>query len=310
MQEQERTKVQLSVVQIIAGALASVSAAVVASTFGLKGTLLGAAVTSIVASVGSALYTHSLRRARARIQTRLNPHTGTIERVVIHPQRARRPIRWGRVAGATALVFVLAMGTITVIEVVARRPVTALVESTSPQQGGTTVGTLLQNAPGAAPLALPTIPMSSIPATAATGAPHSTPATSPVPGGTVTATPNGTTATSATPSGTPSGTPTARTTPSEPSTGTPGSTPSPGTPSPATSNPATPSTATAVRSITATPAPAAHTPTVPAKAPTATQRTGATPTPAKTSPATPTDPESSPQAATATASTPRQTSTA
>ena len=305
MQEQERTKVQLSVVQIIAGALASVSAAVVASTFGLKGTLLGAAVTSIVASVGSALYTHSLRRARARIQTRFNPHTGTIERVVIHPQRARRPIRWGRVAGATALVFVLAMGTITVIEVVARRPVTALVESTSPQQGGTTVGTLLRNAPGAAPLALPTIPMSSIPATAATGAPHSTPATSPVPGGTVTATPNGTTTTSATPSATPSGTPTVRTTPSEPPTGTPGSAPSLGTASPATSNPTTPSTATAVRSITATTA--AHTPTVPAKAPTATQRTGATPTPAKAPPAIPTVPEGS---ATATASTPRQTSTA
>src|SRR5690348_16683300 len=127
MREREQTKIQLSVVQIIAGALASVSAALVASTFGLKGTLLGAAITSIVASVGGALYSHSLHRARARIQTRFNPHTGAIERVVIRPPRARRPIRWGRVAGVAGLVFVLAMGAITVVEVAARRPVAALV---------------------------------------------------------------------------------------------------------------------------------------------------------------------------------------
>ncbi|MDQ6831920.1 MAG: hypothetical protein M3008_00850, partial [Chloroflexota bacterium] len=103
MREHEQTKIQLSVVQVIAGALASVSAALVASTFGLKGTLLGAAITSIVASIGGALYTHSLHRARVRIQTRLNPHTGRIERIVIPPQRVRRPIRWGMVAGVAGL---------------------------------------------------------------------------------------------------------------------------------------------------------------------------------------------------------------
>lgn len=175
MREHEQTKIQLSVIQVIAGALASVSAALVASTFGLKGTLLGAAITSIVASIGGALYTHSLHRARARIQTRFNPHTGRIERIVILQQQVRRPIRWGMVASVAGLVFVLAMGAITVVEVTARKPVAAIVGGTSPQHGGTTVGALLQDAPGAAPITLPAIPTSPTPASTVTATPNGTP---------------------------------------------------------------------------------------------------------------------------------------
>jgi hypothetical protein len=290
MREQERTKVQVSVVQIIAGALPSVSAAVVASTFGLKGTLLGAAVTSIVASIGSALYSHSLHRARARIQTRFNPHTGAIERVVISPQRVRRPIRWGRVAGATGLVFVLAMGTITAVEVVARRPVAALVGSTAPQHGGTTVGTLLQDAPGSAPITIPATLTSPTPTDTVTATPHGTPSTSPTPGGTITVTAKGTAAT------------TASAIPGETPAATPRSTSSPDTPIPATA-----STATAVHSIAATTA--ARTPTAPARTPTATPHTGttSTPTPAKATPETMTPPIGSAQAGTAAVSTPGET---
>jgi hypothetical protein len=292
MREQEQTKVQVSTVQIIAGALASVSAAVVASTFGLKGTLLGAAVTSIVASVGSALYTHSLHRARARIQTRFNPHTGAIERVVIRPQRMRRPIRWGRVAGVAALVFVLAMGAITVVEVAARRPVAALVGSTSPQHGETTVGTLLQNAPGAAPITIPTILTSPTPAGTMTATPNGTPSTSPTPGGTVTMTPNGT------------GTIPARPTLAE----TPAATPN-GTPITGTASHVPASTATSIRSPGATPTAAAQTAPPPAHTPTATPHTGTTPTAtaAKSSPTTPTAPAPSPPAPTTAANTPHET---
>jgi hypothetical protein len=276
MREQEQTKVQVSVVQIIAGALASVSAALVASTFGLKGTLLGAAVTSIVASVGGALYTHSLHQARAHIQTRFNPYTGAIERVVIQPQRARRPIRWGMVAGVAGLVFVLAMGVITVVEVAARRPVAALVGSTSPQHGGTTVGTLLQDAPGAAPIVIPAIPTSPTPTSAVTATPSGTPPTSPTPGGTVKATPNGTTTMSPTPGSTPAATPN-------------------GLPSQAPAS--TAGRATSVRSPAATPTTAAQTPIAPARTPTATPHTGTAPT----------VPVGSSQASTAAANTPHET---
>ncbi len=267
MREREQTKIQLSVVQIIAGALASVSAALVASTFGLKGTLLGAAITSIVASVGGALYTHSLHRARARIQTRFNPHTGAIERVVIRTPRARRPIRWGRVAGVAGLVFVLAMGAITVVEVAARRPVAALVGSAPPQRGGTTVGTLLQDAPGGAPIALPTIPASPTPDAAATPTPNGTPAPVQTP--------------AQTPAATPSGTP--RTvSPSQP---------------PATAA----GTATTVRARTATPTTAAHPPTA---TPRAGAPPPPQPTATKSAPTTPTAPIGSPPAAPAVVGTP------
>lgn len=274
MREQEQTKIQVSVVQIIAGALASVSAAVVASTFGLKGTLLGAAVTSIVASVGGALYTHSLHRARVRIQTRFNPHTGAIERVVIRPQRVRRPIRWGRVVGATALVFVLAMGTITVVEVAARRPVAALVGSTPPEHGGTTVGTLLHDAPGGAPIALPTIPASPPPGSTVTATPSGTPSTSPTPGGRVTPVPTATRY---------------------------------GTPSPDTPRTATASTATIAHEVATTTA--ARTPTAPARAATSTLHTGTTPTPTPAKATAATAAVGSPQAGTAAVGAPSETPT-
>jgi len=155
MRKEEQTKIQLSVTQVIAGALASVSAALVASTFGLKGTLLGAVMTSIVASVGGALDSHSLHRAQVRIRTRLNPHTGRIERSVIPPQRVRRPIRWAMVFGGAGLVFLVTMGTITVRELAAHKPIAALVGHASRAHGGTTVGVLLQHAPGSAPIAIP-----------------------------------------------------------------------------------------------------------------------------------------------------------
>jgi len=248
MREQEHTKVQLSVIQIIAGALASVSAAVVASTFGLKGTLLGAAMTSIVASVGGALYTHSLHRAHVRIRTRLNPHTGRIERIVIPPQRVRRPIRWGMVVGGAGLVFLVTMGAITVMELAAHKPVAVLVGHAASEHGGTTVGALIQSAPGSAPIAMPTMP------------------TGTTAGSAITATPNGTPPTSATPGGTPT----------VPLNGTPSIS------APTQAAAKTVSATTVARSVTTTPTIAAHTPTVSARMTTTTTPTGATPTPQAT----------------------------
>src|SRR4051812_11721851 len=47
---------RLSPVQVLAGALAAVSAAVIASLFGVAGTVVGAAVASVVSTVGAAIY--------------------------------------------------------------------------------------------------------------------------------------------------------------------------------------------------------------------------------------------------------------
>ena len=67
----DRPKLGLSGPQIIGGALAAASAAVAASWLGVAGTVLGAVVVSLVASIGSALYTHSLERSRRVIRESL-----------------------------------------------------------------------------------------------------------------------------------------------------------------------------------------------------------------------------------------------
>src|SRR4051794_22213973 len=58
----------LSPVQVTAAALASVSAAVIASLFGVAGTMIGAALASVVSTVGAAIYSDSLRRTHAGIR--------------------------------------------------------------------------------------------------------------------------------------------------------------------------------------------------------------------------------------------------
>src|SRR3712207_9463406 len=65
---QEKNEGQLSALQVAAGALAAVSAAVIASFFGLAGTVIGAAVASVVSTVGAAVYTESMRRTHAGLR--------------------------------------------------------------------------------------------------------------------------------------------------------------------------------------------------------------------------------------------------
>jgi hypothetical protein len=61
-------RIGVSGTQVAASVLASVSAAVVASFFGVAGTIMGTAVVSVVATVGSAAYGLGIHRTRARLQ--------------------------------------------------------------------------------------------------------------------------------------------------------------------------------------------------------------------------------------------------
>ncbi|MCD2190656.1 hypothetical protein [Actinomycetospora soli] len=69
----------LTLPQILAGALAAATAAILGSFLGVIGTIGGAAVASVVSTVGSALYQKSLERTRDAVKSRLvvNPVTGT-----------------------------------------------------------------------------------------------------------------------------------------------------------------------------------------------------------------------------------------
>jgi hypothetical protein len=194
---------QLSATQVAAGALAAVSSAVVASFFGLAGTLIGAALASVISTVSAALYSNSLqktndtlRRARSQLTGRQAPvEPATAPRTTAEPAAAATPAtqvlpahldprraparrnrpRWTRVAVYAAAVFVVAMGVITGIELIGQKPVAALVGGTETSQE-TTIGAIT-NASSSSPVeeqeddpSSPSSPTTTAPATE-TGAP-------------------------------------------------------------------------------------------------------------------------------------------
>lgn len=102
--------------QVAGSVLASVSAAVVASYFGVTGTIVGAALVSIVATVGSAAYGLGIRRTRDRLQQlqalRLTDHlpgiraddpgTSVPSRTSLGPAAGASDTAVGATAGAAA----------------------------------------------------------------------------------------------------------------------------------------------------------------------------------------------------------------
>ena len=84
-------KLEVTGVQVAASTLASVSAAAVASLFGVHGTVVGAGVASVVATVGAAVYQRGLDRTSARLHEA--PVTELVRPVVT---RAGSRLRGGR----------------------------------------------------------------------------------------------------------------------------------------------------------------------------------------------------------------------
>ena len=189
---------QLRVPKLLAGALAAVSGAVVASFFGIEGTLIGAALVSLLVAPAEALYTHSLasahRVARRSLVRRVGEQPGTSQEGTsqAHPQ----PIRWQRVAVAAVAAFGLAVGAITGVEAVANQPLASLVGSRPRPEGSTSVGAVIGGADRSAPPATrapATSPSSSVPApttTAPVGVPTTTAPASRIPSTTAATTPS------------------------------------------------------------------------------------------------------------------------
>lgn len=137
----------LSIAQVIAGALASVSAAVVASKFGVAGTIIGAAISSVTVTIGSVLYRRSIEGAHERVRTRYRRSRNDLDEggtTFEHQARPHRRLAWGAIAGGTVLIFVLAMGGLTAFETVARTSAARLMGQSS-GDARTTVGAVLQN---------------------------------------------------------------------------------------------------------------------------------------------------------------------
>jgi len=64
-----KPKIDLSMSQTLGGALAAMTAAALGSRLGVGGTIIGAAVASIIAGVAGAFYTASLRTGRDKVKT-------------------------------------------------------------------------------------------------------------------------------------------------------------------------------------------------------------------------------------------------
>lgn len=81
----ETRRIEINWIQSIAGALAAVTSAVLLSTVGVAGTLIGAALGSLAATIGNAVYSHYLKATRDRVaaaQTIASARIGLAQRRV------------------------------------------------------------------------------------------------------------------------------------------------------------------------------------------------------------------------------------
>jgi hypothetical protein len=94
---QSRRRIDLSVAQVAASALAAVVGAVLASELGVYGTIIGAAVVSIGATCGGAVFQHLFRRTGEQLRevTERSPKYGVNElRQVPATDTAPLPVAW------------------------------------------------------------------------------------------------------------------------------------------------------------------------------------------------------------------------
>ncbi|GAB2753027.1 hypothetical protein [Nocardioides pakistanensis] len=151
----EKPRLEINWVQSAAGALAAVTSAVLLSTVGVAGTLIGAALGSLAATIGSAVYSHYLRATKERVaaaqtvaavriglaQSRVREAPAEAERELERAQEvleaadpdpapegwrvALAGLPWKRIALVSVGVFVAAMAVIVAFELVAGRAVSS-----------------------------------------------------------------------------------------------------------------------------------------------------------------------------------------
>ncbi|MGA5304804.1 hypothetical protein ACPCHT_33185 [Nucisporomicrobium flavum] len=149
----------IQISKVVAGTLAAVAAAVLGSFLGVAGTLAGAALASVVGSVGTQLFDNSLKRGTKTLQTvapafiKVPAAVGTPpvaaateEEKPSHtvPQEPGRfAIRWKPVLVGAATVFIVAMGAIFALEASAGRSLASMTGHGS--SAGTTLTSLVSS---------------------------------------------------------------------------------------------------------------------------------------------------------------------
>jgi hypothetical protein len=149
-------KPAITATQLLATALASVTAAVLGSFIGTAGTIVGAGLASVITTGSGAIYQRSLDRTRSRLRTNTSQarlaaqvtepmrpvqrgvatRTTQLIRPVGPPSKPARGLRnWRSAALLTTLAFVLGIGAVTGFELLKGGPI-------SGGDNGTTVGSL------------------------------------------------------------------------------------------------------------------------------------------------------------------------
>jgi hypothetical protein len=192
----------LTINKVLAGAGAAATSAVLGSFFGAAGTVTGAALGSMVVTLATAVYNHSLDRTRDTVTARIKhsggprmERTGRAEvaaprgtperktgptRDLIPPTEpptpaARPKQRIGVLAAATVLLFALGMGVVTGIELIKGSTLTR-------GQNGTSIGQLISG--NGAPAPTTEAPTTESPTTTSdTPNPTTTPSAKPTTGG-------------------------------------------------------------------------------------------------------------------------------
>jgi hypothetical protein len=189
-------RIDLSLTQVLGGSLAAATAAALGSRLGVVGTITGAALVSVVASVAGAIYTTSLRHTRDRMSAAI----GVVTHGAVDASRLRSQVRL--VAVGAAAVFVLAVAGVTATELVTG-------SSLDGRSGSTTVASTFEKStgtdnqtPSPSPTVTPSPTGSATTSPSATQTPSETPTPTPLE-----ATPSPTPTQEASPTVSPSGTP-------------------------------------------------------------------------------------------------------
>lgn len=160
----DQDEFRINWINVVGSAAGAVSGAVLLSTLGAAGTLLGAALSSACITVGGAFYAHSMRLTTRRlatahrvpvqdqVQVRDSTRTPVGSRRVKTSDAAQQPaaprqpwrqtlreLPWKRIGVATAGLFVLAMAVILTFELSTGRPVSSYTGGSSDTRTGTSV---------------------------------------------------------------------------------------------------------------------------------------------------------------------------
>jgi len=218
-ERQDTDGIRLS--QVLAGALAAVTAALIGSTMGVGGTVVGAGVASVISTVGGTLYLRSIQRTKESVRTvrakvvgrsggttvmvssedpetssedpaepgdevEAEPLTSTDDR----PPTEKRRLRWAVLAVTTLAAFALGMAAVTGVEWLRGESLSG--------DGSTTFGSIVAPHHNTGSTEDPADPTTSTTTTSPTSSTTTDPTTSTAPTTTSTAPPSGSSTTTTT----------------------------------------------------------------------------------------------------------------